>query len=141
MPPSVSVYKHCGKHTKNIGDDHLDEQKYSYYVNIQSHDILSEPNDAEWDFKIKATKSQVALLERLFDKTDETDWESYFRAHIPYLEYHHQPENKEYDQRMVMIYTLLYYLGDEKARTHISNMGILSGDILKEQPTQGGQEF
>ncbi len=138
---SVSVYEGCGKHTKTIGDDYMDEQKYSYYVNIQSHGIYSEPNEAEWDFKINATESQVALLERMFDKTDETDSESYIRAHIPYLEYHHQPENKEYDQHMVMIYTLLYYLGDEKARTHIRSMGILSGEILKEQPTQGGQEF
>jgi hypothetical protein len=116
-----------GNHQK--GDDLMEEPKHSYYINIQSHEIFSEPDGGEWDFKIEATSSQLAVLERLFDKTDETDWESYFRAHIPYLEYHHQPQNKEYDLRLYLIYTFLYYLGDEKTRQHIGGMGILEGDL------------
>ena len=109
----------------------MKEPKYSYYINIQSHEIFSEPLGAEWDFKIEATTSQLAVLERLFDKTDETDWESYIRAHIPYLEYHHQPQNKEYDLRLHLIYTFLYYLGDEKTRQHIGDMGIIDGELAK----------
>ena len=107
----------------------MEEPKNSYYINIQSHEIFSQPDGVEWDFKIEATSSQLSALERLFDKTDETDWESYFRAHIPYLEYHHQPQNKEYDLRLYLIYTLLYYLGDESTRQHIGNMGIIDGDL------------
>jgi len=107
----------------------MEEPKNSYYINIQSHEIFSQPDGVEWDFKIEATSSQLSVLERLFDKTDETDWESYFRAHIPYLEYHHQPQNKEYDLRLYLIYTLLYYLGDENTRQHIGNMGIIDGDL------------
>ncbi|SMQ78454.1 hypothetical protein SAMN05444673_3444 [Bacillus sp. OV166] len=105
----------------------------------ESNTLIKEDvmNGTEWDFKIKATESQVAVLERLFDKTEETDWESYFRAHIPYLEYHHQPQNKEYDLRILLIYTLLYYLGDEKSRAHIREMGILNEDFVNEQAILG----
>ncbi|MEY2196184.1 hydrolase [Neobacillus sp. BF23-41] len=119
----------------------MDEPKHSYFINIQSHEIFSEPNGVEWDFKIDATESQVAVLERLFDKTEETDWESYFRAHIPYLEYHHQPQNKEYDLRILLIYSLLYYLGDEKSRAHIREMRILNEDFVNEQAILGYREF
>jgi len=131
----------CGKQSKRTGDDQMDDSKHSYYINIQSHELFSEPYGAEWDFKIEATASQAAVLERLFDKTDETDWESYVRAHIPYLEYHHQPQNKEYDLRMILIYSLLYYLGDEKSRLHIRNMGILNEDLVNEQAILGYREF
>jgi hypothetical protein len=119
----------------------MNEPKQSYFINIQSHEIFSEPDGAEWDFKIKATESQVAVLQRLFDQNDETDWESYFRAHIPYLEYHHQPQNKEYDLRILLIYSLLYYLGDEKTRAHIREMGILNEDLVNEQAILGYREF
>jgi hypothetical protein len=117
------------------------DEKHSYFINIQSHEIFGEPNGGGWDFKINATESQVAVLERLFDKTDETDWESYIRAHIPFLEYHHQPENKEYDLRMMVIYSLLYYLGDEKTRAHIRDMGILNNELENEQSLLGYREF
>ena len=119
----------------------MDEQKHSYYINIQSHEIFSAPNGEEWDFKIEATKREVGVLERLFNKTDETDWESYFRAHIPYLEYHHQPQNKEYDLRILLIYSLLSYLGDEKTRAHIRKMGILNEDYVNKQTILGYREF
>ena len=117
------------------------DEKHSYFINIQSHDIFTEPNVEEWDFKINATESQVAVLERLFDKTDETDWESYIRSHIPFLEYHHQPENKEYDIRMMVIYSLLYYLGDEKTRAHIQDMRILNSELENEQAILRYREF
>ena len=106
----------------------MNELKHSYYINIQSHEIFSEPDGLEWDFRIEATDKEVAVLERLFDKTEEADWESYIRAHIPYLEYHHQPQNREYDQRILWIYSMLYDLGDEKTRAHIRKMGILNED-------------
>jgi hypothetical protein len=106
----------------------MDGQKQSYYINIQSNEIFRGPHEGEWNFKIEATESQVNALERLFEHNEETDWESYFRSHIPYLEYHHQPQNREYDQRMLLIYTMLFYLGDDKTRSHIRKMGILNED-------------
>ena len=117
------------------------DEKHSYCINIQSHEIFTEPNGAEWDFRIYATESQIAVLERLFDKTDETDWESYIRAHIPFLEYHHQPQNKEYDLRILLIYSLLHYLGDVKTRAHIHEMGILNEEFVNEQAILGYREF
>lgn len=110
----------------------MNEQKHSYYINIQSQEIFRGPFDGEWDFKIEATESQVAVIERLFDRNDITDWESYFRSHIPFLEYHHQPQNMEYDRRLVLIYTILFYLGDANSRAHIRDMGILNEEIAND---------
>lgn len=108
----------------------MEQEKQIYYVNIQSHEITQNPYDWEWDFKIEATNGQIAHLKRLFDENYQTDWESYIRAHIPFLEYHHDPQNKEYDARMVVIYAMLYQLGDIKSRNHIREMGILNHDFL-----------
>lgn len=108
----------------------MEEPKQSYYVNIQTHEILMDPNQLEWDFKIEATDSQITELRHLFDENYKTDWESYGRAHVPFLEYHHDPQNKEYDHRLVIIYAMLYQLGDAKTREHIAEMGILNGEFL-----------
>ncbi|EKN66527.1 hypothetical protein BABA_15497 [Neobacillus bataviensis LMG 21833] len=104
--------------------------KHSYYINIQSHEIAREPFGSEWNFKIEATDRQITSLKQLFDDNDKTDWESYIRSHIPFLEYHHDPQNQEYDVRMVIIYAILYQLGDTKTRAHIQEMGILNEDFL-----------
>ncbi|TDK64016.1 hydrolase [Bacillus salipaludis] len=109
----------------------MEQQKQSYYINIQSHEIAREPFELEWDFKVEATDSQIKSLKQLFDENYQTDWESYIRSHVPFLEYHHDPQNKEYDARMVIIYAFIYQLGDEKTRDHIKEMGILNNDFLR----------
>lgn len=108
----------------------MEENKKSYYINIQTHEIVIDPYQTEWDFKIEATDRQIAEIRHLFDENYETDWESYARAHVPFLEYHHDPQNKEYDLRLMIIYAILYQLGDAKTREHIEEMGILESDML-----------
>ncbi|GHH99425.1 hydrolase [Neobacillus kokaensis] len=111
----------------------MEQPKHTYYINIQSHEIAPEPFMSEWDFKIEATDREIASLEQLFDDNYQTDWESYIRSHVPFLEYHHDPQNLEYDMRMVTIYAMLYQLGDTNTRNHIREMGILSEDFLNNQ--------
>ncbi|AZU64294.1 hydrolase [Neobacillus mesonae] len=114
----------------------MEQPKQSYYINIQSHEIAWDPFISDWDFKIEATDSQIADLKQLFDENYQTDWESFIRSHVPFLEYHHDPQNTEYDMRMVVIYAMLYQLGDSRTRTHIEEMGILNEDFLNRQNAQ-----
>ena len=101
------------------------EEKQTYYVDINSESILPEPVEST-SFVIHATAKEVQTLEDVFAKKHEHDLETYVRSHIPFLEYHHDPQNDRYDASQQMIYAILYVLGNEEAKQHIREMGILT---------------
>ena len=79
-----------------------------------------------WNFKIEATDNEIIQLRELFDQNYSTEWQNFFRAHVPYIQYHYDRENDAYDETLINIYQLIYQLGDQEAKQHISEMGILS---------------
>lgn len=102
----------------------MEEEKKIYYVDLNSESILPEPIDSP-SFVIHATKKEVEVLQAVMDDKYEADLETYVRSHIPYLEYHHDPENDHYDASQKVLYSIIYLLGDEAAKQHIKQMGIL----------------
>ncbi|WP_075617178.1 hypothetical protein [Paenisporosarcina indica] len=108
------------------------EEKRTYYVDINSESILPEPVEST-SFVIQATAKEVQALEAVFEKKYEHDLETYVRSHIPFLEYHHDPENDRYDASQKMIYAILYVLGNKEAKEHIEEMGIMT-DNKSEDP-------
>lgn len=111
----------------------MEPQKQNFYINIQSHEIARDPYHSEWDFKVEATEQEIAELEQLFDENHKTDWESYMRSHVPFLEYHHDPQNKEFDQRLQAIYAWIYVQGDAKTREQINSLGIFGNKLTNDQ--------
>jgi len=103
----------------------MEQEKLTYYVDLASESVLPEPLENP-SFVIHATKGEVAALQAIFDKTYGEDLETYVRAHIPFREYHIDPENDRYDASMKMIYRIIYQLGDAEAKEHIEEMGILT---------------
>lgn len=101
------------------------EDKKTYYVDLTSESILTEPLDSP-SFVIHATEQEVNVLRAIFEKKYEADLETFVRSHIPYLEYHHDPENDHYDASQKIIYSIIYLLGNEEAKQHIEQMGVLT---------------
>lgn len=112
----------------------MEQAKKTYYVDLNSESILTEPLDSP-SFIIHATESEVNVLQAIFDDKYGADLETFVRAHIPYLEYHHDPENDHYDADQKMIYSLLYVLGNQEAKEHIKAMGILT-DLKSDDPKE-----
>jgi hypothetical protein len=110
------------------------QDKQTYYVDITAQTILTEPVDTQ-SFVIYATEKEVKVLQAVFEKNHEADLETYVRAHIPFLEYHHDPENDHYDATQKAIYAIIYHLGDLEAKQHIEQMGILT-DRKSEDPKE-----
>lgn len=106
----------------------MDEQK-TYYIDVGTGEISRSISGSTWSFKIKATDEEITSLRELFNQNYSTEWKNFFRAHVPYVQYHYDRENDEYDSRIQQIYQLIYQLGDQEAKTHIESMNIL--------PTQG----
>ena len=103
----------------------MEQEKLTYYVDLASESVLPEPLESP-SFVIQATRKEAEVLRAVFEKTYEEDLETYVRAHIPFREYHIDPENDRYDASLKMIYAIIYQLGDAEAKKHIEEMGILT---------------
>lgn len=109
----------------------MDTSKKTYFVSVGSGEISQLRTASPWDYKIYATDEEVIKLREYFEQNYSTDLQGFFRAHVPYVEYHYDPQNDAYDDTMQKIYALIYKLGDEDARCHIKSQGIIT-DLGKE---------
>jgi hypothetical protein len=102
------------------------EEKHDYYIEIATGEISRSSTDSPWNFKISATDEEITRLREVFDQQHSTDWRNFYRAHIPYLQYHFDKDNDAYDDNLLHAYQMIYTLGDEEAQKHIKSMGILT---------------
>lgn len=103
----------------------MESSKKTYYISIGTGSIMQTATDSPWNFKIEATDEEITKLRDYFDQNDSTDLQNFFRAHVPYIQYHYDRENDAYDETMVRIYKMIYQLGDDEAKQHIRSIGIV----------------
>lgn len=101
------------------------DSKKTYYITIASGEISQVSTASAWNFKIEASDEEVIKLREYFDQNYSTEWQNFFRAHVPYLQYHYDRQNDAYDETLVKVYEMIHELGDEEAKQHIESMGIL----------------
>jgi hypothetical protein len=99
--------------------------KKTYYIALGTGEIMQSATDSPWNFKITATDDEIIQLREYFDQNYSTEWQNFFRSHVPYVQYHYDRENDAYDETTEKIYKLIYDLGDEEAKQHIRSIGIL----------------
>ncbi|KEZ49733.1 MULTISPECIES: hypothetical protein [Metabacillus] len=103
----------------------MPDTKQTYYVTVANGEISRLSTQAPWDYKIEATEEEITSLREYFDQVYSSDWQGFFRAHVPYLEYHYDRQNDAIDQTNIKIFEMIYELGDEEAKDHIKSQGIL----------------
>jgi hypothetical protein len=103
----------------------LEQIKRDYYIWLPNGQISQDPTASPWNFKIEATDEEITELREYFDQNYSNEWRNFFRAHVPYIQYHYDRENDDYDETLLKIYECIYKLGDEEAKKHIESMGIL----------------
>lgn len=103
----------------------MDENKEIYYITVATCEISQSATDSPWNFKIEATDDDIIALRKYFSQNYSTEWQNFFRAHIPFIEYHNDKANDAYDEIIKKVYGMIYQLGDNEARSHIDSMGIL----------------
>jgi hypothetical protein len=105
-------------------------EKKKYYVSIHAGpdtgEIRNVKGDSTFDFEIEASEEEVEKIQELFEATQDAAHNSFWRAHVPYIPYHDDKVNDDYDEALVQIYKLLYDLGNTETRNHIESMGILN---------------
>jgi hypothetical protein len=103
----------------------MEEQKKTYYISVGSGEISQSATSSPWNFKIEASDEEITQLREYFDQNYSNEWQNFFRAHVPYVQYHYDRENDAYDETMKNVYAMIYQLGDEEAKQHIRKMRIL----------------
>ena len=102
------------------------EQKKTYYIDISSSEITQSASDSPWNYQIKATPEEIQTLRTYFDQNEKADLVNFFRAHIPFLEYHYDKENDVQDHQLKQVYQFIYQHGSDITKQHIESMGILN---------------
>ncbi|WP_409289953.1 hydrolase [Peribacillus sp. SCS-37] len=103
----------------------MDQGIETYYIAMGSGQILRDREASEWNFKIEATQDEIRILREYFDQGNAAAWETFLRAHVPFVEYHNDESNDSYDNSLIEAYRMVYELGDQDAKAHIRSMGIL----------------
>ncbi len=111
--------------TKNKRGGNMSEQKDTYYIDVGTGGIYQSATASTWSFKIEATDEEIHQLRSLMDSNYLNEWGNFFRAHVPYVQYHYDRQNDAYDSTIQQIYAMIYQLGDQEAKTHIESMDIL----------------
>ncbi|MEW9668810.1 hypothetical protein [Ammoniphilus sp. 3BR4] len=100
-------------------------EKKRYYVNVEHGIILDDQGADTYEFEVDATEQELQQLQDLFDKTHQKEMGTWLRAHTPYIQYHDDEDNHEYDHSLQQVYRMLHQLGTAKTKDHIESMGIL----------------
>lgn len=104
------------------------QAKKTYYIAVGSGEISQVKSASSYEYKIEATDEEINQLRALFNDNYGNEVGTFVRAHIPFREYHHDPQNDAYDATMQKVFQMIYNLGDAEAREHIRAEGIL--DIM-----------
>ena len=72
-------------------------------------------------------------LREYFDLEHKADEDSFYRAHVPYIQYHYDRPNDQYDQNLQKVYELIYELGDSETKHFIESTGVLNEKPINDE--------
>jgi hypothetical protein len=100
-------------------------EKTTYYVSVQADTIQEQAAEEHFEFEIEATPEEIDKLQELFAEKEDAEDGTFWRAHVPFLEYHNDEANDQYDKNLKDIYQMIHQLGCDSTKKHIESMGIL----------------
>jgi hypothetical protein len=100
-------------------------EKKKYYITVGTQEISQIKPESPYEFEIEATDEEVRQLREIFDEAYAADFMSFFRAHVPYVQYHEDKPNDIYDNDLLQAYRLIHEFGTSETKEHIESMNIL----------------
>lgn len=96
----------------------------TYYVSVQAGTVLEDQGAAAYEFEIQATEKEKNRLQEIIGYKEMVEKGTFFRSHVPAIQYHVDNENDDYDYYLTAIYKLIHALGTPETRRTIEQMGI-----------------
>ncbi|MDL4842566.1 hydrolase [Aquibacillus rhizosphaerae] len=103
-------------------------EKKKYFVNLATQAITQVQEDDINPYTIYATGEEIFHLREILTEMHDSDMNSFWRAHVPYVPYHNDKSNDSYDEGIVSAFQMIHDLGDDKTKMHIESMGILDSN-------------
>ncbi|RXT04181.1 hypothetical protein [Ammoniphilus sp. CFH 90114] len=100
-------------------------EKKRFYVNVEHGSILEDQGAETYEFEVDADEMEIHKLQELFDKTHQKEMGTIVRGMTPYIQYHDDEDNDEYDRSLLQVYRMLHQLGTPQTKQHIESMEIL----------------
>jgi hypothetical protein len=100
-------------------------ERKKYYVTVGSGEIHEDQTASSYEYIIEATEEEAEQLSELFETANSASYHSFWRSHTPYIQYHHDGENDQYDDALKTIYQKIHELGNQEAKKHIETIGML----------------
>lgn len=105
-------------------------EKKTYYVSMDfgtragEINTQKDENSALFEYEIEASSEELDQLEKLFTEVGETDFTTFAKAHVPFLD-NEAKENLQEDDGIRRIYRLLYQLGTKETKNKLREAGIV----------------
>ena len=103
-------------------------EKRKYYVNIGTKEISQIPYGNNTTYTIEANGEEVFQLREKFNEVFDDELGTFVRAHIPFLPYHQDSENQEYDKDLQDIFQMIYQLATMETRQAMKEAGMTIAD-------------
>lgn len=105
-------------------------EKEKYYVSIASGEISQIRFGNNDDFTIQATPEEIGLLRAKLENMHAAEMGSFWRSYVPIMPYHNDKANDDYDREITEAFQMIFDLGNEETRTHITQMEILTDEHM-----------
>lgn len=105
-------------------------ERKTYYVSLQSREISQVKFGNNHHITIFATDEEVELLREKLDQVYTSEIDTYWRAHVPFVPYHHDQANDNYDKALSESLEIIYKLGDQQTKEYIETSGVLGNRPL-----------
>lgn len=100
--------------------------KRKFYVSIDSQEISEYKAGNNHAYVIYGGPEDIIRLREVFDELQDAEFSTFWRAHVPFKEYHHDEYNDSYDESLMRAYKMIYELGDEETKKHIETLPFFS---------------
>ncbi|MGM8216524.1 hydrolase [Bacillaceae bacterium W0354] len=100
--------------------------KRKFYVCVETQEISELKAGNNDQFVIYGGPEDIIKLRECFDEMQDAEYSTFWRAHVPFKEYHHDEDNDSYDECLLRAYKMIYNLGDQETRNHIEQMPFFS---------------
>ncbi len=92
------------------------------YVSIVHQQVYHHPDDSPWEYEVHVTEEYVPVFHRLFHQMDRLEIRNFLRAHLPYIPYHYDQDNRDIDLRTMKVYALIHEFTDDKSKRFIEKL-------------------
>lgn len=96
--------------------------KCRLYVSVTDQRIYHYPDDAPWEYKVDVQREYIPIFKRLFEQTNELEFQNFLRAHLPYVPYHNDRNNHLIDLRTQKVYALIHEFSDQPTKAFIEKL-------------------